>query len=83
MNLKDGRALTAPAEDIDTRLDERTKAKCRFIIAANAMGDDLGEMVEDAEMLMKMLGVHPDQKDEDFLSPDEPFISCRHAGSRG
>jgi hypothetical protein len=82
MNLKDGRALTAPAEDIDTRLDELTKAAARRVIAANATGADLDEMITDATELMMMLGVHPAQHDEDFLSSEEPFISCRRAGSR-
>ena len=82
MNMKDGRALTAPAEDIDTRLPDETKAAARYIIAANAEGPTLAAQIADAESLMWALGVHPKQKDEDFLGPDEPFISCRHAGSR-
>jgi hypothetical protein len=81
MNLKDGKALTAPAEDINTRLPEETKAACRRIIAANAAGDTLAEQVADAEMLMLALGVHPRQPDDDFLLEDPPVaqIVCSRA----
>ena len=81
MNLKDGRALTAPAEDIDTRLPEDTKAAARHIIAANAQGPNLAAQIADAEALMMALGVHPSQRDEDFLEEEAPFIAYSRSGS--
>jgi len=84
MNLiKDGRALPAQSEDIDTRLCEETKAACRRVIAANAVGADLDEMVADAELIMMALGVHPAQRDEDFLEEENPFIAYSRSASRG
>ena len=38
-----------------------SKAAARRIIAANAEGKNHDERVADAEELMRMLGVHPDQ----------------------
>mgnify|MGYP003443800524 CR=1 FL=1 len=65
--MRDPQALTEMSEDIDTRPSEEQKAAVRRIIAANALGDSLGDQVADAEELMRMLGVHHCQDgDEDY-----------------
>lgn len=65
--MRDPQALTEMAEDIDTRPSEEQKAAARRIIAANAMGSTHGEQLADAEEIMRMLGVHPDQDgDSDY-----------------
>ena len=65
--MRDPQALTEMAEDIDTRCTEAQKAAARRIIAANAEGSTHAEQLADAEELMRMLGVHPDQDgDSDY-----------------
>lgn len=43
-------------------LGEEMKAKTQRIIAANAKGRSKKAQIEDAIMLMRMLGVHPDDR---------------------
>lgn len=64
----DSKALTLSrynqVEDCDP-IDEVTRLAARKVIASNAKGQTLAEQVADATELMRALGVHPDQADED------------------
>lgn len=43
---------------------EWLKAKMRHVIAANSIGSTVAEQASDAELLMRMLGVHHKQVDD-------------------
>lgn len=53
--------------DVDPVTDD-TKRRTQLIIAGLAVGKTLAEQVADAALLMRMLGVHPD----DDFDPDAP-----------
>jgi hypothetical protein len=82
MNPVDGRALGAQCDVDGQVITEETKAAARRIIAANAAGDTLAEQVADATELMMALGVHPSQKDEEFLEEETVFMSCSRGVTR-
>lgn len=51
----------------------KIKDHARRVVAANAVGDSLPEQVADTEMLLRMLGIHPEQPD--FVDPVSPIPS--------
>lgn len=53
-------------------LGEEMKAKAQRIIAANARGRSKKAQTEDAIMLMRMLGVHPDDRFDPSLAVTAP-----------
>lgn len=55
-------------------LDADIQRKMQLIIAGNAQGRTKEEQVADAELLMRMLGVHPDDK----FDPDDNPILVQH-----
>lgn len=65
---RDSKALTLSrynqVEDCDP-IDEVTRLAARRVIASNATGETLEAQIADATELMRALGVHPDQADED------------------
>lgn len=52
---------------------EDIKAKAQRIIAASAQGDGIAAQAADAALLMRMLGVHPDDTWDPTLSMDTPL----------
>lgn len=72
--VKDWQAKAGQMDDVpDVRITEDQKERVRRLICANAQGDDLGELIADAEELMSALGVHPLQDcDEPQLAPPTP-----------
>lgn len=60
---RDSRAMTDLVENFDPLTGDQMNAM-RLLIAGNAKGRSKKAKVEDAENLMKMLGVHPSQEDE-------------------
>lgn len=70
MNLKDGQAATAGCGDVDTVLSEETKASCRRVVCRWVAGQDL--TTTDATELMRALGVHPLQTEDNPLG--EPAL---------
>lgn len=64
--MTDTRSLTISrfhqVEDCEP-LSEELKARMRWLICGNAVGDTLAEQAADAEELMRALGVHTDSED--------------------
>lgn len=54
-------------------LAEDLKVKAQRIIAGNAQGDTHAERVADATLLMRMLGVHPDDTFDPSIAMDMPL----------
>ena len=78
--MRDPQALTEMSEDVDTRLTQEQRLAARNIICGNAIGKTLKAQVADAEDMMKMLGVHPSQDDdEDYpIAPTIASIAGSH-----
>lgn len=53
--------------DIEPFADDM-KTKAQRIIAANAIGDGIAAQAADAALLMRMLGIHPDDKFDPTLA---------------
>lgn len=60
---------------------DHLRKKAQMIICGNAEGGDHQARREDAELLMRMLGVHPDQPplDDPAVGPT-PTFQLRHGG---
>jgi len=58
-SARDFEMVSSQIGDVDP-LDDEVKAKIQKLVAANAAGDTHEDKVADATMLMRMLGVHPD-----------------------
>lgn len=58
-SARDFEMASSQIGDVDP-LDDEVKAKIQKLIAANAAGDTHEDKVADVTMLMRMLGVHPD-----------------------
>lgn len=52
---------------------DQLKRKAQYVIAGNAKGRSRKAQVADAEMIMKMLGVHPTQSSDDLVAPLVPI----------
>jgi hypothetical protein len=75
MRGRDHQGLTNMSEDIDTTLSEEQKAAVRYLICGNAVD------VADAEELMMMVGVHPNQPDDDdYLTT---YAEMPNSGGKG
>lgn len=70
--MHDAHAMTDLTEDVDTHLTEQQKSAVRRLVAGLAQGDTLADQVADATELMHMLGVHPDDPDEEGVAPYRP-----------
>ena len=54
-------------------IEESIKLKAQRIIAGNAQGDTLKAQVYDADLLMHMLGIHPDDTWDPEMSSTTPL----------
>lgn len=70
-SARDFETSASQIEDVDPP-GEELKRKAQLIIAANAKGRSKKAQAQDAAMLMRMLGVHPDQT---FDTSDLPLTS--------
>lgn len=59
------------------------KAKAQRIIAASAVGDGIAAQAADADLLMRMLGVHPDDTWDPTLAMDTPLPRPQNNSGRG
>lgn len=75
-SARDFETSASQIEDVDP-LGADVQRKAQLIIAANARGRSKKARVEDAALLMRMLGVHPDQTFDtsDLPIPHHPTAS--------
>lgn len=70
-SARDFETSSSQIEDVDPIADDM-KGKAQRIIAASAVGKTLADQVADATMLMRMLGVHPDDTFDPSLATGNP-----------
>lgn len=58
-----------------SEFSEDIKSKAQRVIAANAQGHGVAAQAADAALLMRMLGVHPDDTWDPTISPSGPLPS--------
>lgn len=81
-SARDFETSASQIEDVEPFSDQ-LRRKAQTIICGNAKGRSRKAQIADAEMLMRMLGVHPDQPPAfDPAVGPSPSFQLRHGGSR-
>lgn len=70
-SARDFETSSSQIEDVEP-LGEELKRKAQLVIAGNAEGQSKSSQVEDAILLMRMLGVHPDDRFDPSASATVP-----------
>lgn len=65
-----------------TPFNDDIKLKAQMIIAASAQGDGVAAQATDAALLMRMLGVHPDDTWDPTISMDIPLPNPQNNSGR-
>jgi hypothetical protein len=71
-SARDFETSASQIEDVEP-LGADTQLKAQLIIAANAKGRSKADRVADAALLMRMLGVHPDDHFDPTANPLVPY----------